>query len=341
MQRVDVCGCNKGMEISVGEQLGGCDQQQQQQHALPQYDLRTSLGKDVVALHSMMQQTEEALRHAILEECVPRGELQQLEERLDEKLAIKEEVILRFAPAGSAGWVEIHVEGEAASYRSGQSLLAISKVTAQMAEVIAACNNLVPSQVPLAHRSCARAAAAAFAVGKRLRGKEPASQLQPMARLCSTPTQAPAQPGPAHAPCPHHLPVQPPSHPSQSQLQGSSQHHPALPALLHLPGLSILTRPATNPLTSPAEEHQPMIHTTVQQDEQTMPPSMPKQQQDWATARAIASEVLQQIQQVPALLRLLRSQPDSKVALQLSTLQDAEAQLGRLEFALQHIMQPR
>ncbi|KAJ9504893.1 hypothetical protein QJQ45_010965 [Haematococcus lacustris] len=241
---------------------------------------RRCLGKDVVALHSMMQQTEEALRHAILEECVPRGELQQLEERLDEKLAIKEEVILRFAPAGSDGWVEIHVEGEAASYRSGQSLLAIGKFTAQMAEVIAACNNLVPPQVPLAHRSCARAAAAALAVGKRLRGKEPASQLQPMARLCSTPTQAPAQPGPAHAPCPHHLPVQPPSHPSQSQLQGSSQHHPALPALLHLPGLSILTRPATNPLTSPAEEHQPMIHTTVEQDEQTMPPSMPKQQQD-------------------------------------------------------------
>ncbi|KAJ9530384.1 hypothetical protein QJQ45_000757 [Haematococcus lacustris] len=210
-----------------------------------------------------------------------------------------------------------------------------------MAEVIAACNNLVPSQVPLAHRSCARAAAAAFAVGKRLRGKEPASQLQPMARLYYTPTQAPAQPGPAHAPCPHHLPVQPPSHPSQSQLQGSSQHHPALPALLHLPGLSILTRPATNPLTSPAEEQQPIIHTTEEQDQQTMPPSMPKQQQDWATARAIAAAVLQQVQQVPALLRLPRSQPDSKVTLQLSTLQDAEAQLGRLEFALQHIMQPR
>ncbi|KAJ9518992.1 hypothetical protein QJQ45_026326, partial [Haematococcus lacustris] len=59
---------------------------------------------------------------------------------------------------------------------------------------------------------------------------------------------------------------------------------PGLPALLHLPGLSILTRPATNPLTSPAEEQQPIIHTTVEQDEQTMPPSMPKQQQDWATA---------------------------------------------------------
>ncbi|KAJ9529158.1 hypothetical protein QJQ45_007833 [Haematococcus lacustris] len=190
---------------------------------------------------------------------------------------------VKFAPAGSAGWVEIHVEGEAASYRSGQSLLAIGKVTAQMAEVIAACNNLVPSQVPLAHRSCARAAAAAFAVGKRLRGQEPASQLQPMPRLSSTPTQAPAQPGPAHAPCPHHLPDQPPSHPSQ--LQGSSQHHPALPALLHSPGLSILTRPATNPVTSRAVEQQPIIHTTEEQDEQTMPPSMPKQQQDWATAR--------------------------------------------------------
>ncbi|KAJ9505088.1 hypothetical protein QJQ45_005469 [Haematococcus lacustris] len=68
-------------------------------------------------------------------------------------------------------------------------------------------------------------------------------------------------------------------------------------------------------------------HTTVEQDKQTMPPSMPKQQQDWATARAIAAEVLQQIQQVPTLLRLLRSQPDSKVMLQLSTLQDAEALL--------------
>ncbi|KAJ9530896.1 hypothetical protein QJQ45_028810, partial [Haematococcus lacustris] len=247
---------------------------------------------------------------------------------------------VKFAPAGSAGWVEIHVEGEAASYRSGQSLLAIGQVTAQMAEVIAACKNLVPSQVPLAHRSCARAAAAAFAVGKRLRGQEAASQLQPMPHLCSTPTQAGAQLEPAHAPCSHHLPDQPPSHPSQSQLQGSSQHHPALPALLHLPGLSILTRPATNPVTSPAEAQQPIIHTTEEQDEQTMPPSMPKQQQDWATARAIAAAVLQQIQQVPALLRLLRSQPDSKVTLQLSTLQDAEVQLGRLEFALQHIMQP-
>ncbi|KAJ9518965.1 hypothetical protein QJQ45_026191, partial [Haematococcus lacustris] len=65
-------------------------------------------------------------------------------------------------------------------------------------------------------------------------------------------------------------------------------------------------------------------HTTEEQDEQTMPPSMPKQQQGWATARSIAAAVLQQIQQVPALLRLLRSQPDSKVVLQLSTLQDAE-----------------
>ncbi|GFH27820.1 hypothetical protein HaLaN_26202, partial [Haematococcus lacustris] len=128
--------------------------------------------------------------------------------------------------------------------------------------------------------------------------------------------------------------------PVPSQLQGSSQHHPALPALLHLPGLSILTRPATNPLTSPAKEQQPIIHTTVEQDEQTMPPTIPKQQQDWATARAIAVEVLQQIQQVPTLLCLLRSQPNSKVMLQLSTLQD-EVLLGRLEYALQYIMQPR
>ncbi|KAJ9515269.1 hypothetical protein QJQ45_002403 [Haematococcus lacustris] len=207
-----------------------------------------------------------------------------------------------------------------------------------MVDVITACKNLKPSQVPLAHRTCAEAAAAAHAVCQRLRGQEPASQLQPMPRLSSTPTQAPAQPGPAHATCPHHLPDQPPLHPSQSQLQGSSQHHPALPALMHLPGLSILTRPATNPVTSPAVEQQPIIHTTEEQDEQTMPPSMPKQQQDWATARSIAAEVLQQIQQIPALLRLLRSQPDSKVTLQLSTLQDAEVQLGRLEFALQHII---
>ncbi|KAJ9514361.1 hypothetical protein QJQ45_012288 [Haematococcus lacustris] len=153
-----------------------------------------------------------------------------------------------------------------------------------MSEVIRACSNLEPQQVPLAHRACAEAAAAAHAVCQRLRGQEPASQLQPMPRLSSTPTQAPAQPGPAHAPCPHHLPD---SHPSQSQLQGSSQHHPALSAPLHLPGLSILTRPATNPVTSPAKEQQPIIHTTEEQDEQTMPPSMPKQQQDWATARAV------------------------------------------------------
>ncbi|KAJ9534314.1 hypothetical protein QJQ45_007018 [Haematococcus lacustris] len=199
---------------------------------------------------------------------------------------------VRSTPADSTGWVEVHVEGEEASYRSGQSLEAIGQVTAQMAEVIAACSKLVPQQVPLAHRSCARAAAAAFAVGKRLRGQEPLSQLQPMPCLCSTPTQAPAHPGPAHAPCPHHLPDQPPSHPSQSQLQGSSQHHPALSAPLHLPGLSILTRPATNPVTSPAKEQQPIIHTTEEQDEQTMPPSMPKQQQDWATARPFSSSPL-------------------------------------------------
>ncbi|KAJ9526404.1 hypothetical protein QJQ45_009880, partial [Haematococcus lacustris] len=240
------------------------------------------------------------------------------------------------APAGSTGWVEIHVKGEAAFYRSGCNHTAIGQVTATMSEVITACDNLKPALIPLAHRTCAEAAAAALA--KRLRGQEPAGQPQPMPSLCFTPTQAVAQPGPAHAPCPTHLPDQPPSHPSQSQLQGSSQHHPALPALLHLPGLTILTRPATNPVTSPAEEQQPIIHTTEEQDEQTMPPSM---QQDWATARAIAAEVLQQIQQVPALLRLLRSQPDSRVMLQLSTLQDTEVQLGRLEFALQHIMQPR
>ncbi|KAJ9506533.1 hypothetical protein QJQ45_019591 [Haematococcus lacustris] len=191
-------------------------------------------------------------------------------------------VCVKSMPASSTGWVDIHVEGKTTAYRSGQSLLAISQVTAQMSEVITACDNLKPALIPLAHMTCAEAAAAALAVGQRLQGQEPASQLQPMPRLCST--QAPAQPGPAHAPCPHHLPDQPPSHPSQSQLQGSSQHHPALPALLHLPGLSILTRPATNPVTSPAKEQQPIIHTTEEQDEQTMPPSMPKQQQDWATA---------------------------------------------------------
>ncbi|KAJ9512177.1 hypothetical protein QJQ45_012667 [Haematococcus lacustris] len=151
---------------------------------------------------------------------------------------------VKTTPAGLAGWVEIHVEGEAASYRSGHSVRAIGQVTTQMAEIIKACDNLVPVLIPLAHRTCAESAAATLAVGKRLQG-----------------------------------------------------------------------------------------HTTVEQDEQTMPPSMPKQQQDWATTRAIAAEVLQQIQQVPALLRLLRLQLDSKVTLQLSTLQDAEAQLGRLEFA--------
>ncbi|KAJ9510638.1 hypothetical protein QJQ45_027557, partial [Haematococcus lacustris] len=119
--------------------------------------------------------------------------------------------------AGSTGWVEIHVEGEAASYRSGCNHTAIGQVTAMMSEVIRACSNLEPQQVPLAHRACAEAAAAAHAVCQRLRGQEPASQLQPMPRLSSTPTQAPAQPGPAHAPCPHHLPDQPPSHPSQVQ----------------------------------------------------------------------------------------------------------------------------
>ncbi|KAJ9511498.1 hypothetical protein QJQ45_029850 [Haematococcus lacustris] len=194
--------------------------------------------------------------------------------------------------AGSTGWVEIHVEGEAASYRSGCNHTAIGQVTAMMSEVIRACSNLEPEQVPLAHRACAEAAAAAHAVCQRLRGQEPASQLQPMPRLSSTPTQAHAQPGPAHAPCPHHLPDQPPSHPSQSQLQGSSQHHPALSAPLHLPGLSILTRPATNPVTSPAKEQQPIIHTTEEQDEQTMPPSMPKQLQDRATARPFSTSQL-------------------------------------------------
>ncbi|KAJ9533920.1 hypothetical protein QJQ45_027014, partial [Haematococcus lacustris] len=179
-------------------------------------------------------------------------------------------------PAGSTGWVEIHVEGEAVSYRSGQSL---GQVTAQMAEVMKVCDNLEPALIPLAHRTCAEAAAAALAVGKRLQGQELASQLQPMPSLCSTPTQAAAQPGPAHAPCPHHLPDH---HPSQSQLQG----------LLHLPGLSILTRPATNLVTSPAEEQQPIIHTTEEQDQQTMPPSMPKQQQDWATARPFSTSQL-------------------------------------------------
>ncbi|KAJ9519296.1 hypothetical protein QJQ45_023093 [Haematococcus lacustris] len=97
-------------------------------------------------------------------------------------------------PAGSPGWVEIHVEGEAAFYSSGQSLQAIGHVTAQMSEVIMACSNLKPALIPLAHRTCAQAAAAALA--KRLRGQEPASQLQPMPHLSSTPTQAPA-PAPA------------------------------------------------------------------------------------------------------------------------------------------------
>ncbi|KAJ9504978.1 hypothetical protein QJQ45_013104 [Haematococcus lacustris] len=78
--------------------------------------------------------------------------------------------LLREVLAGSTGWVEIHVEGEAASYRSG-----IGQVTAQMAEVIKVCDNLEPALIPLAHRTCAEAAAAALAVGKRLQGQEPAS----------------------------------------------------------------------------------------------------------------------------------------------------------------------
>ncbi|GFH29657.1 hypothetical protein HaLaN_28352, partial [Haematococcus lacustris] len=98
-------------------------------------------------------------------------------------------VCVTSTPTGRADWVGIHVEGEAASYRSGQSLLAIGQVTAQMAEVIKACDNLVPALIPLAHRTCAEAAAAALAVGKRLQGQE-----QPMPSLCSTPTQAAAQP---------------------------------------------------------------------------------------------------------------------------------------------------
>ncbi|KAJ9531738.1 hypothetical protein QJQ45_021886 [Haematococcus lacustris] len=145
-------------------------------------------------------------------------------------------------PAGSTGWVEIHVEGEAAFYSSGRSHTAIGQVTAMMYKVIRACSNLEPRRVPLAHGACAEAAAAALAVGQQLRGQEPASHLQPMPRLCSTPTQAPAQPGPA-----------------QSQLQGSSQHHPALPALLRLPGLSILTGPDTNPVTSPRRNFSPQL----------------------------------------------------------------------------------
>ncbi|KAJ9523210.1 hypothetical protein QJQ45_024003 [Haematococcus lacustris] len=84
---------------------------------------------------------------------------------------------VKTTPAGLAGWVEIHVEGEAASYRSGQSVRAIGQVTTQMAEIIKACDNLVPALIPLAHRTCAESAAAALAVGKRLQGQE-----QPMPR---------------------------------------------------------------------------------------------------------------------------------------------------------------
>ncbi|KAL6756128.1 hypothetical protein V8C86DRAFT_116837 [Haematococcus lacustris] len=62
---------------------------------------------------------------------------------------------VKTTPAGLAGWVEIHVEGEAASYRSGQSVRAIGQVTTQMAEIIKACDNLVPALIPLAHMTCA------------------------------------------------------------------------------------------------------------------------------------------------------------------------------------------
>ncbi|KAJ9519000.1 hypothetical protein QJQ45_026325 [Haematococcus lacustris] len=134
---------------------------------------------------------------------------------------------VKTTPAGLAGWVEIHVEGEAASYRSGQSVRAIGQVTTQMAEIIKACDNLVPALIPLAHRTCAESAAAAHAVCQRLRGQESASQLQPMPRLSSTPTQAPAQPGPAHAPCPHHLPDHRLAH---HQLQVFREHREAVKA---------------------------------------------------------------------------------------------------------------
>ncbi|KAJ9512825.1 hypothetical protein QJQ45_029025 [Haematococcus lacustris] len=73
-------------------------------------------------------------------------------------------VCVTCTPTGHAGWVEIHVEGEAAFYRSGCRHTAIGQVTAQMVDVITACKNLKPSQVPLAHRTCAEAAAAAHAV---------------------------------------------------------------------------------------------------------------------------------------------------------------------------------
>ncbi|KAJ9504802.1 hypothetical protein QJQ45_006430 [Haematococcus lacustris] len=36
-------------------------------------------------------------------------------------------------------------------------------------------------------------------------------------------------------------------------------------------------------------------HTTVEQDKQTMPPSMPKQQQDWATARPFSTSSWQHL----------------------------------------------
>ncbi|KAJ9514161.1 hypothetical protein QJQ45_002259 [Haematococcus lacustris] len=48
-------------------------------------------------------------------------------------------------------------------------------------------------------------------------------------------------------------------------------------------------RPALPKPGRPGQEwvylRDPAAHTTEEQDEQTMPPSMPKQQQDWATAR--------------------------------------------------------
>ncbi|KAL6745972.1 hypothetical protein V8C86DRAFT_3121982 [Haematococcus lacustris] len=57
-------------------------------------------------------------------------------------LALALGCVLQTTPAGLAGWVEIHVEGEAASYRSGQSVRAIGQVTTQMAEIIKAYDNL-------------------------------------------------------------------------------------------------------------------------------------------------------------------------------------------------------
>ncbi|KAJ9528115.1 hypothetical protein QJQ45_005760 [Haematococcus lacustris] len=154
-------------------------------------------------------------------------------------------------------------------------------------------------QQQMAAASTSRKREAPAAYKSRAAKQEHVLRLLQLSMLCASGCGGRSQPA-SSSPCPvsaphprkhlHSLgqPMRPA--PTISQTNHPRTHH-RLPALLHLPGLSILTRPATNPVASPAVEQQPIIHTTEEQDEQTMPPSMPKQQQDWATARQSATEL--------------------------------------------------